>query len=125
MTVSAHSGGIGTLGAFVLDVNQLETCSLFWSQVLGVGVLFQEENIQGLGREGEPPLMLLQKVAEPRQRKNRAHLDINVTDLEASVKRVQELGGRQLQVHALSEPDLEWVVMAAPEGNEFCLVKHG
>lgn len=57
MTVSAHSGGIGTLGAFVLDVNQLETCSLFWSQALGVDVLFQEENIQGLGHEGEPPLI--------------------------------------------------------------------
>jgi predicted enzyme related to lactoylglutathione lyase len=124
MTVSAHSGGIGTLDAFVLDVNHLETCSMFWSQVIGVDVLFQEENIQGLGREGEQPLMLLQKAAEPRQRKNRAHIDINVTDLEASVKRMQELGGRQLQAHALIEHDLEWVVMADPDGNEFCLVKH-
>ena len=125
MTVSAHSGGIGTLGAFVLDVNNLDTCSTFWCQVLGVDVLFHEQGVQGLGREGEHPLMLLQKVAEPRQGKNRAHIDINVTDLEASVRRVQELGGHQLQAHALSEHDLEWVVMADPDGNEFCLVKHG
>jgi predicted enzyme related to lactoylglutathione lyase len=45
-----------------------------------------------------------------------------VSNLEASVKRVQELGGRQLQ--AVSEYDIEWVVMADPDGNEFCLVKH-
>lgn len=125
MTVSAHNGGIGTLGSFVLDVNNLDTCSTFWCQVLGVDVLFQEESIQGLGHEGEHPLMLLQKVAEPRQGKNRAHIDINVTDLEASVQRVQELGGRQLQAHALSEHNLAWVVMTDPDGNEFCLVKHG
>jgi predicted enzyme related to lactoylglutathione lyase len=125
MTASARHGGIGTLGAFVLDVNNLDTCSTFWCQVLGLDLLFQEENIQGLGREGEYPLMLLQKVAEPRQGKNRAHIDINVTDLEASVQRVQELGGRQLQAHALSEHDLAWVIMADPDGNEFCLVKHG
>lgn len=124
MTGSAHNGGIGTLGAFVLDVNNLDSCSTFWCQILGVGVLFHEQGIQGLGREGEHPLMMLQKVAEPRQGKNRAHVDINVTDLEASVQRVQELGGRQLEAHALSEFGIEWKVMADPDGNEFCLVKH-
>ena len=125
MTGTRQSGGIGTLGAFVLDVNNLDACSTFWRQVLGVDMLFHEANIQGLGHEGEHPLMMLQKVAEPRQGKNRAHIDVNVTDLEASVQRVQELGGCQLEAHSLSEFGIAWVVMADPDGNEFCLVKHG
>jgi predicted enzyme related to lactoylglutathione lyase len=45
-----------------------------------------------------------------------------VSNLDASVKRVQELGGRQLR--SVSEYGIEWVVMADPDGNEFCLVKH-
>lgn len=122
MTVSAHNGGIGALYAIVIDVNNLETCGAFWSQVLGVDVLFQDDNYLRLGRPGERPTLLLQKVSERRQGKNRVHLDLDVSDLEASVKRAQELGGRQL--NAVSEYDIAWVVMADPDGNEFCLVKH-
>jgi predicted enzyme related to lactoylglutathione lyase len=65
---------------------------------------------------------LLQKVPERQQGKNRVHIDLDVSNLDASVKRVQELGGRQLR--SVSEYGIEWVVMADPDGNEFCLVKH-
>jgi predicted enzyme related to lactoylglutathione lyase len=122
MTASAHNGGIGTLYAMVIDVNQLELCGTFWSQMLGVEVLFQDDHYLRLGHRGERPTLLLQKVTEPHQEKNRVHIDLDVTDLEASVNRVQELGGRQLQT--LSEYGIEWAVMADPDGNEFCLVKH-
>jgi predicted enzyme related to lactoylglutathione lyase len=122
MTASAHHGGIGAFYAMVIDVNDLEICGTFWSQLLGVDELFQDDHYLRLGRQGERPTLLLQKVSEPHQGKNRVHIDLDVTDLEASVKRVQELGGRRLQ--AVSEYGIEWVVMADPSGNEFCLVKH-
>ena len=122
MTASAHHGGIGTLYAMVIDVNDLETCGSFWSQMLGVDVLYQDDHYLRLGRQGERPTLLLQKVSERQQGKNRVHIDLDVSNLEASVRRVQELGGRQLQ--AVSEYGIEWVVMADPDGNEFCLVKH-
>ena len=122
MTASAYNGGIGILYATVIDVNDLETCGAFWSQMLGVEVLYRNDTYFRLGREGERPYLLLQKVSEPQQGKNRVHIDLDVTDLEASVNRAQELGGRQLQ--AVSESNIEWVVMADPDGNEFCLVKH-
>ena len=43
-------------------------------------------------------------------------------DLDAAVSRVQGLGGDKLR--QLNEYGIEWVVMADPDGNEFCLVKH-
>ena len=122
MTVSAHNRGIGILYATVIDVNDLETCGAFWSQMLGVEVLYQNDTYFRLGRQGERPYLLLQKVSEPQEGKNRVHIDVEVADLEASAKRVEELGGRKLDV--ISEYDVEWVVMADPDGNEFCLVKH-
>ena len=123
MAASASNGGIGTLCAVVIDVINLETCGTFWSQILGADVLYQDARYLKLGHEGDQLILMLQKVSEYRQGKNRVHIDIDVSDLEASVNRAQELGGRQLQ--AVSEYDIEWVVMTDPDGNEFCLVKHG
>ena len=120
MATSARQAGIGTLSTVVIDVINLETCGIFWAQMLGADVLHQDERYVRLGREGDPIILMLQKVAEPHQGKNRVHIDLDVTDLEAAVRRVQELGGRRLQ--AVTEYGIEWVVMADPDGNEFCLV---
>jgi catechol-2,3-dioxygenase len=123
MAASVRNVGIGALHAIVMDVNHLDTCGTFWSQMLGMEVLFQDDNYLRLGRHGDHPTLLLQKVAERHQEKNRVHIDLDVSDLEASVKHAQELGGRQLQ--SVSQYGIEWIVMADPDGNEFCLVKHG
>ena len=114
MTASAHKGGMGTLFAVVMDVNHLDLCGTFWSQMLGVDVLFQDDHYLRLGHPGERPTLLLQKVTEPHQEKNRVHIDLDVTDLEASVNREQDLGGHKLQ--AVSAYGIAWVVMADPDG---------
>lgn len=122
MAASEESAGVGTLYAFVVDVNNLETCGHFWSQVLGATVLYQDDTYWRLGQPGVPLSLLLQKVPEGHAGKNRAHLDIDVTDLQTAVQRVQALGGQQLQeVRAYG---IAWTVMADPDGNEFCLVQH-
>ena len=54
--------------------------------------------------------------------KNRAHIDLDVTDLEVAIRRVVDLGGTRLD--EFSEYGITWAVMADPDGNEFCLVKH-
>ena len=121
MIESDHSEGVGALHAIVMDVNDLETCGKFWSQVLGTDILFQDERYLRLGHKGERPTLLLQRVPEPHREKNRVHIDLDVPDLDAAVSRVQGLGGHKLR--QLNEYDTEWVVMADPDGNEFCLVK--
>jgi predicted enzyme related to lactoylglutathione lyase len=122
MTESDQHKGVGTLYAITMDVNDLETCARFWSQTLGVDILFQNDKYLRLGKKGEHPTLLLQKVPEPHKVKNRVHLDLDVPDLDAAVSRVQELGGTKLR--ELSEYGIKWAVMTDPDGNEFCLVQH-
>ena len=122
MTESGRHARVGALYAIVIDVNNLETCAKFWSQVLGADILYQNERYLRLGHKGEHPTLLLQKVPERHQEKNRVHLDLDVPDLDAAVNRVQNLGGHKLR--QLSEYGIDWAVMADPDGNEFCLVKH-
>ena len=122
MTALSRIEGIGTLYAVVVDVNDLETCGRFWSQLLGGDVLYQDATYMRLGQRGERPTILLQRVPEPHGAKNRAHLDVDVVDLDIAVSRVQELGVRKLRT--VQEYGIEWAVMADPDGNEFCLIKH-
>ena len=122
MTEFSPHESVGALYAIVIDVNDLDACAEFWSQVLGADILFQNENYLRLGHKAERPTILLQKVPERHKEKNRVHIDLDVQDLEASVSRVQDLGGQKLK--QVSEYGIEWVVMADPDGNEFCLVKH-
>jgi predicted enzyme related to lactoylglutathione lyase len=122
MTESDKNERVGTLYAITIDVNDLETCAKFWSQVLGADILWQNESYLRLGQKGERPTLLLQKVPERHKEKNRVHIDLDVSELDAAVSRVQELGGNKLR--ELNEYGIKWAVMADPDGNEFCLVQH-
>ena len=122
MNESRKHKRVGTLYGITIDVNDLEVCAKFWSQVMGIDILYQDEKYLRLGQKGEHPTLLLQKVPEPHKVKNRVHIDMDVSDLDAAVSRVQELGGHKIR--QLSEYGIEWAVMADPDGNEFCLVKH-
>jgi predicted enzyme related to lactoylglutathione lyase len=62
----------------------------------------------------------LQRVPEPKQGKNQMHLDLRVEDLPAEVERLARLGARQLSGE-LTERCFRWVILADPEGNEFCV----
>ncbi|MET1132686.1 MAG: VOC family protein, partial [Aeromicrobium sp.] len=61
---------------------------------------------------------------EPKVGPNQFHFDIKSTSLEeqqATVARVLELGGSHLDIG--QGPDVDHVVMADPEGNEFCVIE--
>ncbi|MFG2607316.1 VOC family protein [Streptomyces sp. NPDC048514] len=70
----------------------------------------------GLGRR-----LLFQRVPEAKTGKNRLHLDLHPGEgLRAQeVARLEVLGARVLR--EVTEPSGAWVVMADPEGNEFCV----
>lgn len=68
------------------------------------------------------PNLLFQRVPEPKQVKNRVHLDLGPTDRtrDLEVKRLSAAGATVVGDHR--NPDgTGWVVMADPEGNEFCV----
>jgi hypothetical protein len=68
-----------------------------------------------------PPRLTFAHVPEGKTVKNRLHLDVNPTDREqdAEVRRLLDLGARQADV---GQGDESWVVLADPEGNEFCVL---
>ena len=69
------------------------------------------------------PVLNFQPVPEGKQGKVRLHLDLVTDDLAAAVEAVVELGGQDLgDVHEYVEGTV--MLMADPEGNEFCLVQH-
>ncbi len=80
---------------------------------------------------GIGPRLFFQKVPEPKAAKNRVHLDVNVGGahgtpaeerrraVEAHIARLTEAGASE--VTRFDEHGESWVVMADPEGNEFCL----
>ena len=81
--------------------------------------------------EHRRPRIHFRQVPEPKAVKNRLHFDLDVSDgplaplerrkeqVEAAAERMLGLGARR--VAAYEEPNHYHVVMADPEGNEFCL----
>jgi Glyoxalase-like domain len=68
-----------------------------------------------------PPTLTFALVPEAKTVKNRLHLDVNPTDREQDdeVRRLLDLGARHADV---GQGDQSWVVLADPEGNEFCVL---
>ena len=103
----------------------------FWCAVLGYEVQGTADDLVTIGSplvpEGRdrlgpvPPTLTFVRVPEGKTVKNRLHLDVNPTDREqqAEVRRLLELGARTADVG--QGDDVSWVVMADPEGNEFCV----
>ncbi len=52
--------------------------------------------------------------------KNRWHFDLVPDDRDAEVERLEGLGARRVDI---GQGEVSWVVMADPEGNEFCVMR--
>lgn len=68
----------------------------------------------------DPIIIGFQVVPEPKTIKNRCHLDLECDDLEAAAARAEGLGATRLRY--VDDPPGAFIVMADPEGNEFCFV---
>ena len=95
----------------------------FWSAILDAEL--RDEPLPGWLRLGPlsegGPVINFQPVPEAKVGKTRIHLDVLTDDLGGAMVRVLELGGTDLaQTHFHDVGTV--VVMADPEGNEFCLV---
>lgn len=56
----------------------------------------------------------------PKTVKNRLHLDLVPDDQDAEVARLEAMGATRVDI---GQADVGWVVMADPEGNEFCVLR--
>jgi hypothetical protein len=67
------------------------------------------------------PGLLFAQVPEAKSVKNRLHLDFRPDDQDAEVERLLALGARRADI---GQGDQTWVVLADPEGNEFCVLSN-
>ncbi|MGH3881096.1 MAG: VOC family protein [Actinophytocola sp.] len=99
---------------------------------LGVPTEHRNDRSAVVDPEGKGPRLFFQKVPEAKQVKNRLHLDVRAAPglqgeermaaLEAAAERLIAHGGTQLRRHEPAPPlEFGHLMMADPEGNEFCL----
>ena len=110
----------------VLDCAEPERLAEFWAEALGY------TNVGSAGayvalypRQATGPKLLLQRVTEPKATKNRMHLDIEVPDIAAEADRLSGLGAQRVIDDTCREHGSTWILMADPEGNEFCICDNG
>jgi catechol 2,3-dioxygenase-like lactoylglutathione lyase family enzyme len=112
----------------VLDCVDLAMLASFWETALGYHRVDAPEGYAALvPQRGETgPVLLLQRVPEPKTAKNRMHLDLHPQDPRAHVEALELLGARRVGgwVDELVAEGVRWQVLIDPEGNEFCVVEH-
>jgi predicted enzyme related to lactoylglutathione lyase len=105
----------------VLDTTQPDVVAAFWTAALAYECSPRsEEPYVVLVPRDHGPELILQRVPEAKTTKNRMHLDLRVDDLRAEIRRLEGLGARRLSAE-FHEQGFTWLVMADPEGNEFCV----
>ena len=107
------------LGGLIIDcrIDDLEVAAEFWSQALGCQMVRSidpaDANYVQLETAPNEPHLEVQKV----DHESRVHIDIETDDIEAEAARLEKLGAKRL------EKIRTWLVMEAPTGQRFCLVK--
>jgi hypothetical protein len=74
---------------------------------------------EGTPEDGVAPDLLFLRVPEAKSVKNRVHLDLRPDDQAAEVARLEALGASRVDI---GQGEVSWVVMADPDGNEFCVL---
>ncbi len=110
----------------VVDAADCERLARFWSEALGWRITYQTpdewviEPPEGSAEVDVAPDILFLNVPDAKTVKNRLHFDLRPLDQDAQVNRLIGLGASRVDI---GQPDdVTWVVMADPEGNEFCVL---
>lgn len=126
---------VSRLTEVIIDCHDPRRISHFWCAALGYAELNSGEGWVAISPHGTrpsqdayratpiAPAITFVVVPEGKLVKNRVHLDITPIDgtRDEQVRRLVELGARPLDIGQGGKP---WVVMADPEGNEFCVMPH-
>jgi hypothetical protein len=100
----------------------------FWAEALGWAISSEGPGVTNLEPEGfaypDPVAVVLDLVAspEPKVGKNRVHLDLATSSPAHQAELVARLEGLGATRADVGQGDVPWVVMADPEGNEFCVL---
>lgn len=110
-----------------VDAKDPQAIGRWWAELLGWRITHDEpdevvlEPPAGSPQDGVSPDILFLRVPEDKQVKNRLHIDLRPDDHDAEVARAEQLGATRVDVG--QGDDVTWVVLADPEGNEFCILR--
>jgi predicted enzyme related to lactoylglutathione lyase len=115
------------LHALGFDANDPPRLASFWAGVLGWPMAEDPDGGRALLPSDDTGFRIeFFPTTEPKTAPNQMHFDLTSTSLEGqqeTVARALSLGGRHLDIG--QGPDVEHVVLADPEGNEFCVIEPG
>ena len=117
----------------VVDCRDVTAQGRWWAEVLGWPIVREADDEVVIApprlleatsgrREERGPGLIFVSVPEAKTIKNRLHIDLAAgpgDDQEAELRRLESLGARRIDI---GQGSADWVVMADPEGNEFCVL---
>lgn len=112
-----------TIGSIVIRVDDLERQKAFWTAALDY--LPRDGDADDFAllrpRSGIGPNVSLDRVSSTVQVPPRIHLDLYADDQAAEVRRLVGLGATEVHWDR-RPPDADYVILADPEGNRFCVI---
>jgi hypothetical protein len=104
----------------VIDAVEARALAQWWVEALGwVVVDASDDEVEIRETPDRLPGLIFVSVPEGKNVKNRLHLDFRPEDQEVEVERLIALGARRVDI---GQGESSWVVLADPEGNEFCVL---
>jgi predicted enzyme related to lactoylglutathione lyase len=118
---NAFLAGCGRLGSITCDGSP--EVGYFWSAALGWPLVWDQDDETAIrAPDGTGPFITWGPPVPPKTTKNRLRLDIappTAAGQAAEVVRLVSLGATRVDI---GQGDVEWFVLADPDGNEFCVV---
>ena len=113
------------VGSIVIRVDDLEKEAAFWSEALDYvrrGPPYDNEGFSLLRpRHGDGPNVSLDRVRSTLSIPPRIHLDLYTEQQADEVERLKGLGATEVQWDK-RPADADYIIMADPEGNRFCVI---
>ena len=112
------------INSLTVDSRDPRAVAAFWSAALDWPMLYESADEVMIApfderKPGVFPVLFL-KNPDDKRVKNRWHFDLAPEDQAAEVARLEDLGARRADI---GQGEVDWVVMADVEGNEFCVLK--
>jgi predicted enzyme related to lactoylglutathione lyase len=104
----------------VVDCDDPPRLARWWAEALRYVIVHEApDEVEIRQAPDRLPGLLFNAASDVKTVKNRLHLDLRPDDQEAEVERLVDMGARPVDI---GQHDVGWIVLADPEGNEFCVL---
>ncbi|AGL15161.1 VOC family protein [Actinoplanes sp. N902-109] len=104
----------------VVDAEDPARLARWWAEALDYRIVHEQPDEVEIRRAPDVlPGIVFVPVPDAKTVKNRLHIDLRPEDQEAEVERLVDMGARPVEI---GQHEVSWVVLADPEGNEFCVL---